>query len=132
MGSRELLAKDYPLLAAQVFRAVSDVGGHGDTAHSTGERAPERAGRVVRDGVEQLAELYGELFHDGVDVARANLAALRATSSPWGLVRAAGPVGARSCRFVVRCLAEPPRLTYATIVRFFAAWRTPGVGRNVG
>jgi hemerythrin-like domain-containing protein len=132
MGSRDLLAKDYPLLAAQVFRAVSDVGGHGDTARSTGETAPERAGRVVRDGVEQLAELYGELFHDGVDVARANLAALRAMRSPWAHVQAAGPMGARSCRFVVRCLAEPPRLTYATFVRFLAAWRTPDIGRNAG
>ena len=130
MGNRQLLAQDYPRLAAQVFAAVSDVGGRGDTPRTAGERATERAGRAVRDGVEQLAELYGDIFHDGVDVARANLAALRTVRTPWGLVQTAGPVGARSCRFVVRCLFDPPRLTFATFARFVSAWRTPVVGRG--
>jgi hemerythrin-like domain-containing protein len=101
MGKQALLAKEYPHLAAQLFQPVSDVGG-------------------------QLFELYGELIQDGVDVARSNLANLHSVRSPWGLVRAAGPVGARSCRFVVRCLADPPRLALATVARFFAAWRPVG------
>jgi hemerythrin-like domain-containing protein len=128
MGNRQLLAQGYPHLAARVFAAVSDVGGHGDMPRSIGETAPERAGRAVRDGVEQLVELYGELIHDGVEVARSNLAALRAVRSPWGLVQAAAPMGARSCRFVVRCLAEPPRLTFAAIARLLSAWRPAGAG----
>jgi hemerythrin-like domain-containing protein len=126
MGNRQLLAKDYPRLAEQVFAAVSDVEGHGDARDRSDATAPERAGRAVRDGAEQLAELCGELLHDGVDLARANLAALSAARSPWGLVRAAGPVGARSGRYVVRCLAEPPRLAFATLVRILSAWRPAG------
>jgi hypothetical protein len=30
----------------------------------------------------------------------------------------------------VRCLAEPPRLTFATIVRFLSAWRPAGPSRS--
>jgi hemerythrin-like domain-containing protein len=135
MGNRELLAQECPHLATQLFQPVSDVGGPGDTP-ATGGGAPDRARGAVRDGVEQLVELYGELIHDGVEVTRSNLATLRSVRSPWGLMRAAGPVGARSCRFVVRCLADPPRLALATVARFFARWRPAGAGagapRNSG
>lgn len=131
MGDRALLAKEYPHLAAQLSQSVSDVGGLSD-ASRTGGGGPDRALAAARDGVEQLVELYGELIHDGVAVARSSFATLRSVRSPWGLVRAAGPVGARSCRFVVRCLAEPPRLAIATFARFFAAWRPAGVGTAAG
>jgi len=127
MGNQALLATEYPHLAAQLFQPVTDVGGQGDIPWA-GDGAPDRARGAVRDGVEQLVELYGELIQDGVDVARSNFATLRSVRSPWGLVRAAGPVGARCCRFVVRCLADPPRLALATVARFVAAWRPVGTG----
>ncbi len=133
MGDRALLAKQYPHLAAQLFQPVSDVRGRGD-APPTGDRAPDRARAAIRDGVEQLAELYGELIHDAFAVVRSNLANVQSVRTPWGLVRATGPIGARSCRFVARCIAEPPRLAVATVARFLAAWRPagtrPGASRN--
>ena len=130
MGKQGLLAKEYPHLAAQLFQPVSDVGGRGDTPR-TGDGAQDRAREAIRDGVEQLVELYGELIQDGFAVARSNFATLRSVRSPWGLVRAAGPVGARSCRFVVRCVADPPRTALATLARFVVAWRPADAGSGV-
>jgi hemerythrin-like domain-containing protein len=129
LGNQALLAKDYPHLAERLFQAVSEVGGRGDSAWRAGS-ATERARGAVREGVEQLVELYGELFQDGVEVVRANWATLQSARWPWGLVRAAAPVGARSWRFAVRCLADPPRLALATAGRFVGAWRP--VGRDAG
>ena len=125
MGSQALLENEFPHLAAQLFQPVSGVGGRGDGPQGDGG-APARARAAMREGVEQIFELYGELLHEGVDVARSNAANLRSVRSPWELVRAAGPVGARSCRFVARCLADPPRLVLATVGRYFAAWRRVG------
>jgi hypothetical protein len=129
MGNQAQLAKEYPHLAAQLFQHVSDVGGRGDIAR-TGGGAPDGAGDVIHDGVEQLFELWGELIHDGVEVGRSNVAALRSVRSPWGLLRAAGPLGARSLQFVARCVADPPRLALATVARFLAAWRAGGAGAD--
>jgi hemerythrin-like domain-containing protein len=126
MGDEGLLAQEYPHLAGRLLQPVSEVAGRGDALRVGSSSALDRAHGVVRDGVEQFVELYGEMFQDGFEVARSNLAALRAVRSPWGLVRAAGPVSARNCRFVVRFLAHPPRLALATAARFVAAWRRVG------
>ena len=124
-GNPVLLAQEYPHLAARLFHPVSDVGEPGDPPGAGGS-APERARGAVRDGLEQLVELYGELIDEGVEIVRANLATVSSARSPWALVRAAGPVGLRNCRFVARCVVDPSRLTLATFNRFLAAFRPVG------
>jgi hemerythrin-like domain-containing protein len=123
LGDPVLLARKYPRLAARLVKAVSGVPGHGDTPPAGWGAMPHRARGAVSDGVEQLFELYGELLHEALDLARTNLASLQTVRSPWGFAHVAGPIGTRSCRFAVRCLTEPPRLALAAFARVGAALR---------
>ena len=125
MGNQQRLAREYPRLAVRLFQHVSEVAGHGDTYAADQAGAVERARVAARDGIEQLFELYGELMHDALEVAQTNFAGLRMVRSPWDLAQAGESIGARSYKLVVRCVADPPRLAFATFAQVLAAFR-PG------
>jgi hypothetical protein len=95
----------------------------GDASAAGEGGAAARARAAVSDGMEQLVELYGDLIHEGLGIARSNLAGLWSVRSPWDLVRAAMPIGARSAGFAARCLADPPRLALAAFAQVIAALR---------
>ena len=103
------LRRRYPHLAAALAEPVRDVSSAMRTATATDE-AHVRSLEALRDGADELVEVYGGLLHEGFDLVRANLAALWGAPSPLGAVEVLPEVSRRSYQFAARCLTLPSRV----------------------
>jgi len=109
LGDPAQMQSRYPLLARRMALPVTEVTGHGDKpAHTvSGARRPLKAG--ARAAFEQAVEASGKLTMDGIELARANLQAIRQASTPLELWRAGQQIGLRNTRFALRCMVGPHR-----------------------
>jgi len=116
------LATRYPLLSKRFAQPVREVGGPGPFA------ARANIGEAVWHGLEQLVEISGELAHDALELARANLDSVRAIRSPADIVRAARPIHARTLHFTRRCVMQPVYWARDTAGTLIATWHGSGPG----
>jgi hemerythrin-like domain-containing protein len=123
------LALAYPQLAERLAESIREVGDTGDGVDDPRFRA------ALRHGIEQLLECYGELLHDAMDLARANVTSLRRAGTPIAVMKAAGTIHERNRRFLSRCLQLPSRWARETAPALLAAAlprlrRRTSAGRN--
>jgi hemerythrin-like domain-containing protein len=119
MSDLRKLAAEYPLLAARLTQPVREIGGTGIAAGTT------RSGDLMRHILEDFSEAYGGLFHDAIDLVRANIDSLRSVRTPTGFMRAARPIHARNMQFLGRCVTRPTRWARQSAGAIVAAWGRP-------
>jgi hemerythrin-like domain-containing protein len=109
LGDAARLRRHYPHLAAALAEPVRDVSsrmGAGSAAAEPHARSLE----ALRDGADELVEAYGELLHEGVDLVRANVAALWGAPSALSAVDVLPQLSRRSYQFAMRCFTLPTRV----------------------
>ena len=109
VGDATRLRRRYPHLATALAEPVRDVSS-GMRAAPAADGPHARSLEALRDGADELVEVYGELLHEGFDLVRANLAALWGAPSPLGAVEALPEVSRRSYQFAARCVTLPSRV----------------------
>jgi hemerythrin-like domain-containing protein len=122
MGDAARFAHRYPSLAAAVgetFRELSS-GTRIRTSHPHGAAAQTLA--AAEEGMERLVEAYGDLLHEGLALARANLDSVWNAGSPLAAARALPEVGRRSIDFAARCFMHPARVTLELGSRLAHPW----------
>jgi hemerythrin-like domain-containing protein len=102
-GDLHRLAERYPRLASRLAQPEREVTGSGDWQ----PRLDARPG--MRQRAELAAELFGEVLHDTVDLARRGITDLGQVRSPVGLARVSVEIGARGCRYAVKLAKLPFR-----------------------
>jgi len=128
LGDAAQLRRRYPHLAAALAAPVSDVSS-ATTAIAEPPEPHARSLAALRDGADELVEAYGDLLHEGLDVCRANFAALWGAPSPLGAVEALPEVSRRSYQFAARCVAVPSRVAIdcaSRMLRPFGGAHGPG------
>ncbi len=96
----ERLSDDYPHLAAQLGLTTRHLG------------LSETVGPVnaqLRAQMLALADLYGGLFQDAVELTRLNIGRVMAIRGPTSLAQAAGAITTDNLRFAGQCLVRPSR-----------------------
>jgi hemerythrin-like domain-containing protein len=113
VGDQSQLARRYPHLAAALAEPVHDVSA-GTHAHAA-DAPPDRGAQsleALKEGVQALADAYGELLHEGLDLWRTNATSLLRLAAPLATLRALPEVRRRNCDFAARCVVLPSRLTF--------------------
>lgn len=129
LGDAAHLRRDFPQLAAALAEPVRDV----TSAAAITAAASDPHGRslaALRDGANELVETYGELLHEGLELARSNVGALWAAPSPLSAVGALPEVSRRSYRFVARCWTLPSRVALECATRMLAPFAPPPEARD--
>jgi hemerythrin-like domain-containing protein len=132
LGDAAHLRRHYPHLAAALAEPVRDVSS-GMRAAPTADEKQARALAALRDGADELVEAYGELLHEGLDLVRANVAALWSAPSPLGAVEVLPEVSRRSYQFAARCFTLPSRVALDCASRMlgpFSAQREPPAAKK--
>ena len=118
------LRRHYPHLATALAEPIRDV--------SSADREPapsadprSRSLGVLREGAEELVDTYGGLLHEGLDLVRANVAALWRAPVPFGAVEVLPEVSRRSVRFATRCFTLPSRVAFECASRALTTWGAP-------
>jgi hemerythrin-like domain-containing protein len=132
LGDAARLRRHYPHLAAALAEPVRDVSSRMRTDRAA-DQPHARSLESLRDGADELVEAYGELLHEGLDVVRANVAALWGAPLPLGAVEVLPQVARRSYQFAARCFTLPSRVALECASRMFAplgARRVPPVPKK--
>jgi hemerythrin-like domain-containing protein len=121
VGDAAQLRRDYPHLADALALPVRDVSSAERAAGAPADRH-SRSLEALRDGADELVETYGELLHEGIDLLRANTAALWSAPSPLG---ALPEVSRRSYEFATRCISLPSRVALECASRMLDPFGAP-------
>jgi hemerythrin-like domain-containing protein len=119
LGDAARLRRHYPHLAAALAEPVRDVSSR-MRADLAADQPQSRSFEALRDGADELVEAYGELLHEGLDVVRANVAAVWGAPSPLGAIEVLPQVSRRSYQFAARCFTLPARVALECASRMIA------------
>ncbi|MBS0393743.1 MAG: hemerythrin domain-containing protein [Proteobacteria bacterium] len=116
------LRRRYPHLAAALAEPVREVLTR--SREMVGD-PHARSLSALREGAADLVDAYGELLHEGFDLARANAVALWSAPWPFGPLAALPELGRRSYRYATRCVSLPSRVALDCAGRMLAPFAPP-------